>query len=107
MTTVSSQLTQHHHQQTTLTTTRKEPTHQLCPIIAPTPQPNTISPTTASDLTTERSSRIDKLLAQLATKNTTLEATQNTMQSALTKLQEQVELSLERTDSIATTLNKQ
>jgi hypothetical protein len=40
-----------------------------------TTQPNTISPTTASDLTTERSSRIDKLLAQLATKNTTLEAT--------------------------------
>ena len=29
------------------------------------------------------------------------------MQSALTKLQEQVELSLKRTDSIATTLNKQ
>jgi hypothetical protein len=72
-----------------------------------TTQPNTISPTTASDLTTERSSRIDKLLAQLDTKNTTLEATQTTMQSAQTKLQEQVELSLERIDSIATKLNKQ
>jgi flagellin-like hook-associated protein FlgL len=70
-------------------------------------QPNTISPTTASDLTTERSSRIDKLLAQLATKNTTLEASQTTMQSTQTKLQEQFEVSLERFDSFATKLNYQ
>ena len=33
-----------------------------------TTQPNTISPTAASDLTTERSSRIEKLLAQIAEK---------------------------------------
>jgi len=73
-----------------------------------TTQLNTIiSPTTASDLTTERSSRIDKLLAQLATKNTTLEASQTTMQSAVTKLQEQFEVSLEQFDSFATKLNYQ
>ena len=33
-----------------------------------TTQPNTISPTAASDLTTKRSSRIEKLLAQIAEK---------------------------------------
>ena len=72
-----------------------------------TTQPNTISPTTASDLTTERSSRIDKLLAQLATKNTTLEASQTTLQTTVTKLQEQFEASLERFDSYASKLEYQ
>ena len=57
-------------------------------------QPNTISPTTASDLTTERSSLIEKLLAQLTEKYATLEASQTTMQAAQTTLQVQVELYL-------------
>jgi septal ring factor EnvC (AmiA/AmiB activator) len=69
----------------------------------------TISPTilALSDFTAERSSRIDKLLTHLTEKNATLETAQNTMQSAQTKLQEQVELSLERIDSIATKLENQ
>jgi uncharacterized coiled-coil protein SlyX len=72
-----------------------------------TTQPNIISLTTASDLTTERSSPIKKLLAQLAEKNTTLEASQTTMQAAQTTLQEQVELSLGQFDSLPTKLTKQ
>ena len=65
-----------------------------------TTQPNIISLTTASDLTTERSSPIKKLLAQLAEKNTTLEASQTTMQAAQTTLQEQIELSLRQFDPL-------
>jgi hypothetical protein len=65
-----------------LYTNKKTYATALCSNTIQTTQPMTISPTIASsDLTTKRSSRIEKLLAQLTEKNATLETSQTTLQN--------------------------
>jgi hypothetical protein len=56
----------------------------------------TISPTTvSSDLTQERSSKIDNLLAQLTEKNSsTTKKSQNTLTATVTKLEKFIEIAL-------------
>jgi hypothetical protein len=80
----------------------------LCSDTTQTTQPTTISPTIASsDLTTERSSRIERLLAHLTEKNATLGTSQTTLQASQTKLQASVELTLDQFTSLAAKLENQ
>jgi chromosome segregation ATPase len=59
------------------------------------------------NLTTKRSSRINKLLAHLTEKNATLETAQTTLQASQTKLQASVELALDQFISLAAKFENQ
>jgi len=69
----------------------------------------TISPTTvSSDLTQERSSKIDNLLAQLTEKNSsTTKKSQNTLTATVTKLEKFIETALGEFNKLANNLEQQ
>ena len=87
---------------------KKTYANALCSDTTQTTQPMTISPTIASsDLTAERFSRIDKLLAHLTEKNATLETTQTALQASQNKLQASIELALDQFTSLTAKFENQ